>query len=283
MPQSVAVRPATLADVPGIREIHDNEDDPWADIAECAVWTNHRLVTGFIIDVATIRRRVVGHAEWIVSDEPEPFGRHLYLGMIEVHPRYQRRGVGRKMIEAGLDHARQHNCPALRAHPDNDARGFYRKCRFRRVLRAVSARVRKESVDLPPGWRRLRTVPRRVVGTMPMRSGWVQGSSAHMWELGNRTMEVHGDDVRHPCAGRVDGKGYVQLRFIDCLPNALCMSWAPARSGLKDHVQVAMKLAERLPVEEINFVVLDWDASDLEHCLKVKPVRGPEIWDRPVD
>jgi GNAT superfamily N-acetyltransferase len=282
MPQSITVRPATLADVPGIREIHDQAEDPWADIAECAIWTNHRLLTGFLIDVATTGGKVVGHAEWIVSDEPEPFGRHLYLGMIEIHPRYQRRGVGRKMIEAGLDHARRHDCTALRTHPDDEARGFYQKCQFRRAMRAVSVKVPKSRVDLPPGWRKVRTVPRKVIGEMPMRSGWVQGSSAHMWELCNRTMAVHGEDVRHPCAGRLDGKGYVQLRYIHCLPSALCISWAPTRSGLKDHVQVAQNLAERLPIEKINFVVLERDAAGLECCLKVRPAIGPEIWERRV-
>jgi GNAT superfamily N-acetyltransferase len=282
MPQSITVRPATLADVPGIREIHDQAEDPWADIAECAIWTNHRLLTGFLIDVATVGGKVVGHAEWIASDEPEPFGRHLYLGMIEIHPRYQRRGVGRKMIEAGLDHARQHDCAALRTHPDDQARGFYQKCQFRCVMRAVSVKVSKSHVDLPPGWRKVRTVPRKVIGEMPMRSGWVQGSSVHMWELCNRTMAVHGEDVRHPCAGRLDGKGYVQLRYIEGFSDALCVSWAPARSGLKDHVQVAQKLAERIPIEKITFVVLDQDTAGLARCAKVKPVKGPEIWDRRV-
>jgi hypothetical protein len=129
----------------------------------------------------------------------------------------------------------------------------------------------------------LRTVPRKVIREMPMRSGLVQGSSAHMWELCNRTMDVHGEDIRHPCAGRLDGSGYVQLRYIDCFSDALCVSWAPARSSLRDHVQVAMKLAERLPVEKITFVVLDRDAANLERCLKVKPAKGPEIWDRRID
>lgn len=282
MASDIAVRPATLADVPGIREVHASCDDPWGDIAQCAIWTNHRLVTGFLVDVASIGRKVVGHAEWILSDEPSPFGRHLYLGMIQVHDRYQRRGVGRQMLRAGVEHARALGCPVLRTHPDDEAMGFYRRCGFACAYRAVRFKVPPGQECLPPGWRRLRSVPRKVIGSLPMRSGWVQGSSAHMWELCNNTMKVHGEDIRHPCAGRVDGGGFVQLRFIDGLPESLCVSWARRRASFEPQVHAAMVLSEQLPTQKVTLVVLEREAAAVETCLGVKPGDPTEIWDCPV-
>ena len=144
-----AVRAATLGDVPAIQRVHAGCDDPWADPATCAIWVNHRILPGFFIDVAEIKGEVVGHAEWNVSDEPQPFGRHLFLGLLEVRADHQRRGVGRAMVEHGLRRAGRAGYAAVRTVPEKTATGFYQALGFAPCFHAHGYTVDLESESLP--------------------------------------------------------------------------------------------------------------------------------------
>ncbi|HPG69866.1 MAG TPA: GNAT family N-acetyltransferase [Candidatus Hydrogenedentes bacterium] len=282
MSDSVVVRPATLRDVAGIREIHANCEDPWADATQCALWTNHRLVRRFLIDVAVVDGVIAGHAEWIVSDEPPPYGRHLYLGMIQIHRDYQRRGIGRAMVERGMLRAEDRHCPALRTVPEDEAKGFYRSCGFSPILTTESFTIEVTPKPLPAGWRRLSATPRRTVRTLPMRWGWVQGSSAHMWELCNRPVRIAGDPVRCPCAGRTDGRAYVQLIHCGTSPEALAVAWATREEPREEIVSAAMDLAHALSVRRLAVTRLKDEANPLTPYSGVQHVGTAEVWSRDV-
>ena len=282
MTESATVRPATLADVPGIQAVHAGCDDPWGDPAECAIWVNHRILRGFLVDVALLMGKVVGHAEWIVSREPLPYGRHLYLGMLQIDSDHQRQGVGRAMIEAGLRNARKRSCCALRTVPVDDARGFYSSCRFTPFLKTETYMAKVPPRDLCSGWRLLRGVPSRAIGTLPMRWGWEQGSSAHMWEICNHPVRVAGENLRRPCAGRSDGSAYVQLHCWEPGPQAMALSWATPEQDPQELISAAMALAGRLPVETLKFTALSGQQDPLtEYCNAIR-VCGGEIWSRPI-
>jgi len=275
LPQKIRVRDATLEDVHSIREIHRLDDDPWGSEAECAIWTNHRLLRGFVIQVASVRGTVVGHAEWVVSDEPAPYGKHLYLGMLQVHSKHQRRGIGRALVEAGARRAQDLGCPRIKTHPDEQAVGFYRKCGFTSCETAVSCEAAVHAAALPRGWQVTRTVPERVVRGLPMRIGWVQASSAHMWELCNRPARIAGEGIQHPCAMARSGDAYVQLRYLGTEllrslgigETAMALAWARATTRVEVLARAAMALACRLPVPTLTYTVQEGDVPRLrEWC-----------------
>ncbi len=282
----VRIRPATYADAAGIAEVYSGNNVPFDHPAECAVHTNHRLLEGFLIDVALIGRRIVGHAEWIVSDEPPPHGRHLYLGMLEVHALYRGRGVGRALIEAGIGHARDYSCPLIKTVSAKDARGFYKKCGLRQSGRIAVGSVRARPQAMPAGWRRCRSVPRAVVGTWPMCLGWAQACSTHMWSVCNRPIRLVGEEPsRHPCARRDDGQAYAQVRYCpQAGSTGLVIAWAPRTTSLSPLCKVAMALAKDLPVRKLVLMSPIEDQDRLATISDRRPTSGAdhEIWSRPV-
>jgi hypothetical protein len=263
------------------------------------------LLRGFFIDVATIGEKIVGHAEWIISDEPAPYGKHLYLSMIQVHSDYQRQGVGQAMIEAGVHRAKAFSCPFIRTVPDDDAKDFYKKCGFLPSRRNVTCSAKVASrfplpkgvrglyfvnrrTELPSGWKRSKVVPRKVVNSLPMRFGWVQGSSAHMWEICNCPVYIFGEKpAQHPCARRSDGMGYVQLRHLGIGDQPMALAWAPLRDNPEELVLTAIALANSLPVEVefVTFTLEDKYESDIVSCRDVQwqCILGNEIWTKSVD
>ena len=285
MPGTIRVRPATPADAGGISAVYTGSDLPCTNPAEWAVHTNHRLLEGFLIDVALIGKRIVGHAEWLVSDEPAPYGRHLYLGMLEVHPKSRGRGAGRALVEAGIAKARALGCPIARTMSERDARVFYRKCGFVRSGRAASGSAKLRSTPMPKGWRPGRTVPRAVIGELPMRLGWAQACSAHMWSIANRPTLLAGEEPsRHPCARHVDGKGYVQVRYCpQAGRSGLVIAWAPRSIRLKTLCSVAMALADGLPIDRLTLMTDADDRADLARSCDAAPRTGAndEIWSKP--
>lgn len=251
----LTVRPATLDDVPGIHEVHSDGGDPWAHPAQCVIWTNHRLLRGFTIDVAVLDARIVGHAEWEVSDEPAPYGRHLYLSMLEIHPAFRGRGIGREMVEARAGTAASLRCSAVRTIPDEGAKGFYSKLGF-----TVSGQLTRMCTppcpaELPEGWKICRSIPHSVVKRLPMRFGWYQACSEFMWEHYDRPMAIAGNDMRHLRARRIDGKAFIDVEC--CVPekSADPAAWASPEVDPAELVQAAYALSSRLPADRVSFAV----------------------------
>jgi ribosomal protein S18 acetylase RimI-like enzyme len=251
----LTVRPATLQDVPGIHEVHSDGGDPWADPAECAIWTNHRLLRGFTIDVAVLDARVVGHAEWEVSDEPAPYGRHLYLSMIEIHRQFRGRGIGREMVEAPAATAASRGCSAVRTIPDDGAKGFYARLGFTVSGQLTRMCTPPRPAELPEGWKNCRSIPHSVVKRLPMRFGWYQACSEFMWEHYDRPMAIAGDDLRHLRARRMDGKAFIDVECYASEKSADPASWASPDVHPAELVQAAFALSSRLPANRVSFAV----------------------------
>lgn len=278
--QGVAsVRAATLDDVEGIRGIHAACDDPWSHPGVGPIWVNHRLLRGFFIDVATVGNHVVGHAEWNVSDEPEPHGRYLYLGMIQIHSEYQHKGIGLAMINVGLARARSLSCRSLRTIPDEGAYGFYSKCGFEPINEITSVELKAGISSLPKEWSTVDLVPKEVVASLPLRLGWsAQACSSFMWEICNRPVEVAGEQDRHPCARLRSGEAYVQLRYVEG-NSALAIAWAASDISINELVKAAQGLAVSLGVPNIVVSVFDHDRDEL-HVLSGQTIPSVvEVWE----
>ncbi len=282
MSDSLLIRPATIDDVPGIQAIHAHCDDPWAHPGEGAVWINHRLLRGYFIDVALVGDAITGHAEWIVSHEPEPHGKQLYLGMLQVHADWQGRGIGRAMVAAGGQRAASLACPRVYTVPEVEAVEFYRKCGFSRTATIMSLEITCGKPEMPAGWARSNLVPARVVLQLPFRLGWAgQAASAFMWDLCNWPICIAGDKAAYPCARRQDGRAYAQLRWIGG-DGALALAWAGAEVPLAELIAACQALAAAIKVANLTLSAPGAEGNTLAGLFPEFTPTTQEVWSRQI-
>ncbi len=158
----ITIRPATLADAAAISIVHCSTVDEWRDpytrqpadeatlnlfgrwynggdwmsVETCAIHLNGLLLHGHLPLVAEANGGIIGEAEYYVNREPAPFGPHLHLSVLYIHQDWQGQGVGRALIEAGVEHARALGCTALTTQPEPEMTGFYRRLDFQPWMRA---------------------------------------------------------------------------------------------------------------------------------------------------
>ncbi len=159
----ITIRPATLADAAAISAVHCSTVDvwrdpytrqptdvtalnlfgrwynggPWMSVETCAVHLNALLLRRHVALVAEVDGHVVGEAEFYINREPAPFGPHLHVSILYVHREWQHQGVGRALIEAGIDYARAQQLAALTTQPESEAVGFYQGIGFQPWMRML--------------------------------------------------------------------------------------------------------------------------------------------------
>jgi len=256
----VIMRPATLDDVQGIHEIYrcDKDPSPWSRSDECIIMVNHRLLTGIVVLVAEHSGRIVGHADYVLSQEPEPFGKTIHLSVLQVHSDFRRRGIGRLLIEWGAKLGREKACSMLTTQPADEAKGFYKACGFQCILDQVEALVRIDGIHWN-GWHEVDRVPHEAVSRLPMRMGRVQ-SSEDMWHMCNFGVRIAGP--MHPAARLADGTTFVQLRYVNGNHDKpLVVSWADRHVALEDLVSTAGTLAQRRGSTSLSCVIPACDSA----------------------
>ncbi len=175
MRSMITIRPATLADAAAISIVHCSTVDEWRDpytrqpadeatlnlfgrwynggdwmsVETCAIHLNRMLLHGHLSLVAEIDGRIVGEAEYYVNREPAPFGPHLHLSILYIHRDWQQQGIGRALLEAGVDYARAGNLVALTTQPESEATGFYQHVGFQPWLRMLEMQLTTGG-DSPP-------------------------------------------------------------------------------------------------------------------------------------
>lgn len=157
MRRMITIRPATLADTAAISAVHCSTVDEWRDpytrqpadeatlnlfgrwynggdwmsVETCAIHLNGMLLQGHLPLVAeSAPGSIVGEAEYYVNREPAPFGPYLHLSVLYIHKDWQGHGIGRALVEAGVEHARALGCHALTTQPEPEMTGFYRRLGF---------------------------------------------------------------------------------------------------------------------------------------------------------
>lgn len=139
------IRAATLDDVEGIVALHTANErlsgnlyerytrgGPWMSVETCAIHLNNLLLDDQLVAVAELSGKIVGEVEVLFSEEPVD-GRLRKIGhvdVIEVHPDYRGRGIGRLLMGFVEEAARERKAEMLTVQPDKDAEGFYRKLGF---------------------------------------------------------------------------------------------------------------------------------------------------------
>ena len=116
-------------DIQGIRETH-GEDEHWGSDGACFSSAKTSLENNFFIQAALHGDKIVGHTEWVISDEPEH--KFLYLGIMQIHGDYQKKGIGTELLESGAEYAKANNCAFLRTMPEikTGSDVFYKKRGF---------------------------------------------------------------------------------------------------------------------------------------------------------
>lgn len=149
MPMGLVVRKATLDDVTGIVEVHTAGKElsglsvrerylhggPWMSVETCSIHINALLLEGQYPIVAELDGRIVGEAEVFLSEEPVKgkLRKIAHLDLIEVHPAFRGRGIGKALIEY-IERNFAEKAELLTVQPSDDAIGFYQKLGFGEVI-----------------------------------------------------------------------------------------------------------------------------------------------------
>lgn len=211
--KNIIIREITTGDISGIRNIHRSCEDPWNDIEECASWVTKRIERGFYMQAAELDGKVVGHGEWIISDEPDR--KYLYLGLLQIDADYQRMGIGRKMIADGIEYAKSNGCDTLVTIPDTEDNSieFYRKCGFKEEREIYKLEIPSEICkDYICSGKGTEKVPFEVIKHNRFLLGKCQISSRHMWEVCNE--KPCSDTGRRTPAVLLEDGTYIQLSYF---------------------------------------------------------------------
>ncbi len=246
---NVIIRIATINDVIGIQNIHRTCKDPWHDYEECKDWIEKRLERDFHILVAVLNGKIIGHGEWIISQEPTE--KFLYLGMLQIDRDFQKMGIGRKMIDAGIVYGRNNNCSKMVTIPeiDNNSIVFYEKCGFikERTIHKTSIPTKDEKYEFDI----INSIPENVISKLEFIFGLSQISSRHMWEVLNRKPNT--DDRLTP-AIKINNN-YLQLSYYKNQESALVLYWGNRPN--KDIIDVSLNFGYQCGLKTLDFVFFD--------------------------
>jgi len=223
--EQVLVRNATLQDCKGIQHVHRNDIDPWHFIDECIAWIGKRLERGFVIQVAEVDGIIVGHSEWIMTHDP--CNKFLYLGMLQIDDDFQRRGIGRKMIEEGFRIATEQGCNKLVTNPetDNTSKEFYQKCGFMEGRKIKSTALPTNDSGYSRHYTVSENAPFSVIRERPFVFGAGQASPRHMWEINNQKPST---DDRMVATLISDDGSCMQLGWFEGNETAYVLCWNDA-------------------------------------------------------
>ena len=260
---------ATETDYHGITKIYKPDDEgPWKEYEECKAWISKRLERGFYIQVAEIDGKIIGHGEWIISDEPDR--KFLYLGMLEVNENYRGKGIGRFMIADGIEYAKQNNCSQAVTSPDmdNHADIFYRKCGFTDGRKYFTSKILTELYkDYKHGGINIDKVPFSAIKENKFIFGKGQFCSRHMWEVYNE--KPSNDDRLAPAIELPDGT-YIQLGYWEGGEGGYILVWSNS-TDYNNIIKSALSFGYFLGLHHIDFGYLEDEEKFLD---------GFEIYDK---
>jgi len=208
-------------DIQGVRAAHGG-DEHWDSDRACFMSSKTSLENGFFIQVAVCEEKIIGHAEWVVSDEPDC--RFLYLGMLQIREEYQKRGIGTQLIESGAQYAKANNCAFLRTMPSIESGSiyFYQKCGFIQTKDSNSTLKLKTTNAIIRNAVRIDRVPFTAIKTLPFVIGLYQHASAHIWKVYNARHEY--DDRK--VASFAIGESYINIGAFEPAERASVTCWS---------------------------------------------------------
>ena len=222
MKTDVIIRNINLnTDIQGVRETHGS-DEHWGSDQACFMSGKTSLENGFFIQVAVYDDKIIGHAEWVISDEPDC--RFLYLGLLQIHEEYQKRGVGTMLIESGAKYAKDNNCAFLRTMPGIESGSiyFYQKCGFIQTNDSNSTLKIKTTKNPLHSAVHIDGIPFTAVKTLPFIIGLYQHASVHIWKVYNAQHEY--DDRK--VSSFAIGESYINIGAFEPTERASVTCWS---------------------------------------------------------
>lgn len=257
---------------------------PWMSVELCALHLNALLRAGPAPLVAEVDGCIIGEAEYVFNSEPPPFGPALHLSVLYIHQEWQRQGVGRALLDAGLELARQQGFPALTTQPEPEARAFYRRTRFVPWLAASEMQLAAGGTP-PPGLTRLTENP-GLPPELALRVGRYQ-CSALDWEPLWPTLALPGwsDLRRWVWQGALNDVPVVlglreQLRDPQ---QADGYAWLPPDAPFKPAMAALAALAAQVGFMAVDLLLPDEVLSDLQKTFALSYQTSVEIWRREVE
>ena len=236
-------------DIQGIREAH-GRDEHWGSDRACFLSAKTSLENGFFIQVALCGDKIVGHTEWVISDEPKT--RFFYLGMMQIHEEYQKKGIGTKLIETGTAYAKSNNCAFLRTSPSIESGSFifYQKNGFIQTKDSNST-LKLETINSPAlNAVRIDKIPFTVVKTLPFMIGLYQHASAHIWKVYNAQHEL---DDRTVESFKI-GESYINVGGFQPTDRASVTCWSKEITPAL--ITEILSLGGKLGYKYLSFCVL---------------------------
>ena len=237
-------------DIQSIREAHGS-DEHWGSDEACFMSQKTRLENGFYIQVATCEDEVIGHAEWILSCEPGY--NFLYLGMMAINEKFQKRGIGTKLLDSGAAYAKKSGCNFLRTMPNIESGSFqfYEKNGFSQTKDSNST-LKLETISAPINTAvRTDKVPFDAIRTLPFVMGLYQHSSRHMWNIYNAQSE---NDERTVSSFRI-GESYINIGAFEPTEYATATCWS--KQATPALITEILAVGGSLGYKYLNFCVLD--------------------------
>jgi len=270
----IRIRNTAIEDVPNIVEMHADGFGPWTALEiGCRPAIQHRLDRPFICQVAEQDGQAVGHAEWIVGEEPGS-DRFLYLGMIQIRPDRRGHGIGKVMLEHGRAEAESLGGGFLRTVPEEDVETFYARCGFSQTGHITESTIPVEPRPVSDGWESIGAVPADVARNVPMRIGWTQACATHTWEIANRPMNIADQTWHHPTWTQPETNTWLQLRYANH-DSALPIVWSSSDTPIGVLVHSSLHFADGAGIESLYLAFRD---DDRPADLKVDAT--PQIVDR---
>ena len=263
------VKRATLEDVRGIVDVHTAGETlsalsvrerylrggPWMSVETLAIHLNNVLLDGQLPVVAVVEGKIIGEAEVFFSEEPlgGKTTRIAHLDVIEVHPDFRGRGIGRKLVRFVEDVAKERGAEFITTQPDEEALGFYKKLGFDKILyKGLLVEISSEefrSGEVKP----LHYFPWEAVKSLQLVAGRFQ-SSYDMWFSSLRDIFAGIQELIE--AGKA-GNSFYALKSLPGRPGKVALFlW-----GLKEDIPKAVGRAKELGFEKV-LTVLDEETAE---------------------
>jgi len=100
---------------------------PWMTIETGAIWLNHLIKRGVLLQVAEVDHQVVGYIEAYIGAEPQPYGNHAHIGQLitaEDAPEHTRASLVQYLLDWAETEALERVTVSVSGH-DNTTHDFY--------------------------------------------------------------------------------------------------------------------------------------------------------------
>ncbi|WP_456366768.1 N-acetyltransferase family protein [Thermococcus sp.] len=263
------IRKAALDDVKAIVDVHTAGEDlsglplgerylrggPWMSVETCSIHLNNLLLEGQLPVVAELEGKIVGEAEVLFSEEPlrEKTRRIAHLDVIEVHPSFRRRGIGRALLGFVEEAAKGMEAEFITTQPDEEAKGFYRRLGFDELIyNGLLVEIPTSNFE-PADVKPLRHFPWEAVESLELVAGRFQ-SSYDMWFSSFRDVFA---GIHKLIEAGIVGDSYYSLKSLPGRPGKVALFlW-----GLREDVPKAIARAGELGFERV-LTVLDGETAE---------------------